>query len=157
MAYGLVGENPETTWVLDYPLLERIHYLLVASFNVYGNLVHQLSTRIYMDFLRMEGEDQFLAFLPVGKRKAIREAWYTGQRRMIERLFPAPKDWLKVESVSGYKTDDPQKELYQLIKDRLDVVAPGAHAMNHCGKKNCAQASLDAAHLRVDRAMEKIS
>jgi len=63
VAYGLVGENPETTWVIDYPLFERIHYLLVAGFNVYGNIVHQMNTRIYMDFLRMEGEDHFLIFL----------------------------------------------------------------------------------------------
>ncbi len=156
VAYGLVGDNPETTWVLDYPLLERIHYLLVASFNVYGNVVHQLSTRIYMDFLRMEGEDQFLAFLPVSKRKAIRDTWYIGQREKVEAVFPAPKDWLKVESVSGYKTDNPQQELYQLIKKRLAVVAPRADAMNHCGRDECKQSSSDIARSRVDLAMNEI-
>ncbi len=65
---GFVGEVPKTGWVIDYPVLERIHYLLVAGFNVYGKVGHQLSTRLYMDFLRMEAELEFLAFLPSAKR-----------------------------------------------------------------------------------------
>ena len=55
--YGFIGDYPETAWVIDYSVLERIHYLLVAGFDVYGNLGHQLNTRLYMDFLRTEGED----------------------------------------------------------------------------------------------------
>ncbi|GAL09318.1 fatty acid cis/trans isomerase [Vibrio astriarenae] len=47
---GLVGTPPKTAWVLDYALLERIHYLLVAGFDVYGNFGHQLVTRMFMDF-----------------------------------------------------------------------------------------------------------
>ncbi|MFW2372134.1 MAG: fatty acid cis/trans isomerase, partial [Gammaproteobacteria bacterium] len=54
--HGLIGDYPETAWIIDYPLLERIHYLLVAGYNVYGNVGHQLTSRLYMDFLRMEGE-----------------------------------------------------------------------------------------------------
>ena len=29
---GFVGQQPKTAWVIDYSLLERIHYLLVAGF-----------------------------------------------------------------------------------------------------------------------------
>jgi len=47
---GLLGDYPESAWVLDFPILERIHYLLVAGYDVYGNVGHQLNTRIYMDF-----------------------------------------------------------------------------------------------------------
>lgn len=36
-------------------MLERIHYLLVAGFNVFGNVGHQLNTRLYINFLRMQG------------------------------------------------------------------------------------------------------
>ncbi|NOY16154.1 MAG: isomerase [Gammaproteobacteria bacterium] len=156
VAYGLVGDDPETAWVLDYPLFERIHYLLVAGYNVYGNIVHQLNTRVYMDFLRMEGEDQFLAFLPAARRKAIRDTWYVGQRRRIEKLFSAPQDWLNIESVSGYRTDDPQRELYQRIKHRLANVAQHAEAMNRCGRSECKNLSPGTV-LRVDRAMNKIA
>ena len=61
---GLVGEDPKTAWVIDYPLLERIHYLLVAGYDVYGNAGLQLFSRLYMDFLRIGGEFNFLYFLP---------------------------------------------------------------------------------------------
>jgi hypothetical protein len=36
--YGFIGDYPETAWVIDFSVLERIHYLLVAGFDVYGNL-----------------------------------------------------------------------------------------------------------------------
>ena len=61
---GLLGGLPETMWVIDYPLLERIYYALVAGFDVYGTLSHQLATRLYMDTLRLEGESLFLNFMP---------------------------------------------------------------------------------------------
>lgn len=48
--------------VIGYPLFERMHYLLLAGYDVYGNIGHQLATRLYMDFLRMEGELNFSPF-----------------------------------------------------------------------------------------------
>ena len=157
VAYGLVGNDPETAWILDYPLFERIHYLLVAGFNVYGNLVHQVNTRIYMDFLRMEGEDHFLAFLPADRRKAIRDTWYAGLRTGVEKLFTAPQDWMQVESVSGYRTDDPQRELYQYIRGRVAGVAQQADAMNRCGMQACRERRLDTESAQVDKAMAMIA
>jgi hypothetical protein len=41
---GLVGGYPKTAWVMDYPLLERVHYLLVAGFDVFGNVGHTISS-----------------------------------------------------------------------------------------------------------------
>ena len=61
---GFVGEEPKTLVLLGYPLLERIHYLLVAGYDIYGNIGHQLNSRLYMDFLRMEAELDFLTLLP---------------------------------------------------------------------------------------------
>ncbi len=157
VAYGLVGDNPETAWVIDYPMFERIHYLLVAGFNVYGNIGHRMSTRVYMDFLRMEGEDYFLAFLPASKRKQIRDSWYVGQRSSIEKLFSAPQEWLNTESVVGYQTSDPQSELYQHIKNRLTHVSEQARAINHCGKENCNKTSTGITTARVNKAMDNIA
>ncbi|MCU0922989.1 MAG: fatty acid cis/trans isomerase [Burkholderiaceae bacterium] len=57
---GFVGAPPKTAWVIDYPLFERIFYLLVSGYDVYGNVGHQLNSRLYMDFMRMEGEFNFL-------------------------------------------------------------------------------------------------
>ena len=56
--------NSKTLVLLGYPLLERIYYLLVAGYDIYGNIGHQLNSRLYMDFLRMEGELDFLTLLP---------------------------------------------------------------------------------------------
>ena len=72
---GFVGGSPETAWIVGYPLLERIHYLLVAGYDVYGRVGHQLTTRLYMDFLRMEGESNFLALLPMASRDGVRDQW----------------------------------------------------------------------------------
>ena len=162
VSYGLVGSHPETTWVIDFPLMERIHYLLVADFNIFGNIGHRMSTRIYMDFLRMEGEDSFLAFLPVNKRKAIRDKWYIGQRKSIDKLFSAPQEWLTTEAVKGYKTDDPQSELYQRIKNRLKNITRHTIAMNLCGKPVCGESAYISDEKRsvierVDNAMRKIA
>jgi len=158
VAYGLVGENPETAWVIDYPLFERIHYLLVAGFNVYGNLGHRMSTRIYMDFLRMEGEDYFLAFLPVSQRKAIRDSWYMGQRESVEKLFSAPQEWLSTEAVNGYRTDDPQKELYKFLKIRLAGATRQTQNLNRCSLTNNCKDSLPIdVETRVDKAMNAIA
>ena len=68
---GVLGDLPKTMWVIDYPLLERIYYALVAGFDVYGTAGHQLAIRLYMDALRVEGESYFLDFLPPGKRQEI--------------------------------------------------------------------------------------
>mgnify|MGYP006114961387 CR=1 FL=1 len=75
---GLAGDTPKTAWVISYPLLERIHYLLVAGFDVYGNVGHQLLMRLYMDFLRMEGEAAFLKFFPSDYAQQQLDMWYRG-------------------------------------------------------------------------------
>jgi hypothetical protein len=75
---GVIGNLPKTMWVVDYPLLERIYYALVAGFDVYGTAGHQLALRFYMDQLRVEGESYFLDFLPADKRQEVMQSWYKG-------------------------------------------------------------------------------
>ncbi|TEW53977.1 9-hexadecenoic acid cis-trans isomerase [Psychromonas sp. RZ22] len=80
---GALGEQPKTAWVIDYPILERIHYLLVAGFDVYGNVGHQLTTRLYMDFLRIESEANFVSFLPNEDRQPTLSSWYLGATKEL--------------------------------------------------------------------------
>ena len=40
--------------------------------DVFGAVGHQLTTRLYMDFLRMEGEVNFLGFMPDAERQEFR-------------------------------------------------------------------------------------
>ena len=153
---GLHGDFPETAWIIDYPLFERIHYLLVAGFDVYGNAGHQLNTRIVMDFLRMEGENSFLAFLPASQRKTIRDSWYQGIRKKREKQFGQPMDWLNVESVIGYQTDDPQRELYGHLQKHLGPLA-GEDRINRCAAGVCAAVADDPVQARVEQALARIA
>ncbi len=75
---GAIGDLSKTAFVLDYPLLERLVYNLVVNFDVFGNVSHQLLTRVYMDMIRMEAEELFLMFLPPEQRVAYRRSWYKG-------------------------------------------------------------------------------
>ena len=95
---GLLGERPQTVMLIGYPLLERIHYLLVAGFDVYGNVGHQLTTRLYMDFLRTEGEMNFFAFLPLADAAGGARPLVPRRRPRLDRgavgharLFPASR------------------------------------------------------------------
>jgi hypothetical protein len=155
VTYGLVGDFPETAWLIDYAGFERIHYLLVAGFNVFGNLGHQLNTRLYMDFLRMEGEDHFLAFLPADKRRAIRDAWYQGIREGLDEEM-GKREWLDVASVVGYRTDDPQRELYHAMMARLGPLAAGSRYSETCTTKGC-RAGPTQERLRAEQAMQSIA
>lgn len=121
---GLVGEKPQTAWIVSYPLLERIHYLLVAGFDVYGNVGHQLSTRLYMDFLRMEGEFNFLALLPPGSRIAVRDAWYRDASEDVKAYIYGPHSKLDVNTSLTYTTDKPLDELYGMWKKYFTPLQP---------------------------------
>ena len=58
---GLVGELPKTAWVVDYSLLERIYYLLVAGYDVYGNLAHNLMSNSIWIFCAWRAKPTSLA------------------------------------------------------------------------------------------------
>lgn len=75
---GAVGDLSKTAFVLDYPLFERLVYNLVVNFDVFGNVGHQVLTRVYMDLIRMEAEELFLSLLPPEDRQALRNSWYQG-------------------------------------------------------------------------------
>jgi hypothetical protein len=64
---------------MDYPILERMYYDLVAGFDVYGNVIHQVATRVYQNLLRIEAEGQLLRLLPTNVRTQVHDAWYRGR------------------------------------------------------------------------------
>jgi len=123
---GWVGGTPKTAWVVGYSLLERIHYLLVAGFDVYGNLGHQVMTRMYMDFLRMEGESSFVAFLPedVAERELL--SWYRGSEKSVGEYVNVIRSIGHRDSDIVFSTDDPKQELYAAIRHRLGPVVAGS-------------------------------
>lgn len=116
---GLVGDSPKTAWVMDYSLLERIYYLLVAGYDVYGNAGHQLNSRLYMDFLRMEGEFNFLVFLPQATRISTANYWYRGAPSAVTDYVYGSNAHFNRSSDITFKTSDPQQELYGLLRARV--------------------------------------
>jgi len=119
---GLIGKPPKTAWVIDYALLEKIHYLLVAGYDVFDNLGHQVVTRAYMDFLRMEGEVNFLWLLPPDVRDRERAYWYRDADEKVMEYMTVPR--FESELVPGidYQTNDEKNELFQLLAQRLGPV-----------------------------------
>ncbi|SDH01991.1 Fatty acid cis/trans isomerase (CTI) [Vibrio xiamenensis] len=122
VAQGLVGKPPKTAWVLDYALLERIHYLLVAGFDVYGNFGHQLITRMFMDFLRLEGESNFLTLLPRSVRHKEHDSWYKDQSPQFSQFMQHNVKPFDQASHVPYKTTDYKQELFSILKAKLAPV-----------------------------------
>ncbi len=112
---GVLGNLPKTLWVLDYPLLERIYYALVAGFDVYGTAGHQLAIRHYMDELRVEGESYFLDFLPPEKRQEFMQSWYKGVDLKEMSYYPSA-----LPAKIPFATDEPKREFMErLVNEHL--------------------------------------
>lgn len=154
---GFVGQIPKTAWVIDFPLLERIHYLLVAGFDVHGNVGHNISTRLHMDFLRMEGENNFLSFLPKDRREEIRAEWYKGAKADTVNLLTNPFHGLERSTRVVFETDDPKKEFLEKILDHAKAVAGPPDVINRCEGEACLEAIADPRERRVAHALRKIA
>lgn len=107
---GALGDLPRTIWVFDYPLLERVYYALVAGFDVYGSMGHQLAVRLYMDKLRQEGETYFIDFLPEDRRGQLMQDWYGGMSLNKLRYTPS-----RMPAEIDFTTDDPKREFIEYI------------------------------------------
>ncbi|MDD4861723.1 MAG: fatty acid cis/trans isomerase [Smithellaceae bacterium] len=110
---GVLGNLPKTMWVVDYPLLERIYYALVAGFDVYGTVGHQLALRLYMDHLRVEGESYFLDFLPVDVRPKLMQSWYKEiDLKKIDYYAST------IPAKISFATDEPKREFIEYVVNR---------------------------------------
>ena len=120
---GALGGLPRTLWVIDYPLLERVYYSLVAGYDVFGNATHEILIRQYMNRLRIEGESNFLDFLPNEIRKKTFESWYLGTMSKLVTNFHKTS----IKTAIKYNTDNYKEEFvlkafdkFGLQKDRIN-------------------------------------
>ncbi|MBE4618482.1 fatty acid cis/trans isomerase [Vibrio navarrensis] len=141
---GLVGEKPKTAWVLDYALLERIHYLLVAGFDVYGNFGHQLMTRMFMDFLRLEGESNFIALLPAQMRHVEHSSWYQQQSPQLSDFLQRNITPFNQPTSVVYHTDDPKSELYDILRHQVSAVLNDRYEIVDTGLSKSNEALLNS-------------
>lgn len=135
--WGAKGVIPKTIWVMDYQIFEDIYYNLVAGYNVFGPVLHQLNTRLYMDISRISSEDMFLNFMPENTRPKLRATWTQAtpvkKDQPLSKIFHSlEKDLIKevkfdyayqgekVATTFIAKTKDPKIEfLHNLIKERF--------------------------------------
>ncbi|HET9235764.1 MAG TPA: fatty acid cis/trans isomerase [Oligoflexus sp.] len=123
---GAIGRIPKTIWVMDYPIFERMYYLLVAGFDVFGNVFHQSATRMYMDNLRVESEDLFLSFFPSKTRQNLRRHWYRGLAAQELMKYLNPYGGVPASSLIPYYTQDPKREFLQyVLKERFNARVRG--------------------------------
>ena len=113
LQYGAVGSVPKTLWVIDFPLLERVYYSLVAGFDVFGNTAHQLLVRTHMDRLRVEGENNFLEFLPQKSRMDYFNSWYIGWLAKYITVYSPSKN----ETGIKYYSNDYKYEFTNMVLD----------------------------------------
>lgn len=112
---GVLGDLPRTLWVVDYAQFERLYYGLVAGFDVFGNVSHQLNVRRYMDYLRMEGELNFLEFLPKETRLPTMRSWYLGDKAFKKVKYEDV--FTDRETRVRFETEDPKREFIERLVD----------------------------------------
>ncbi|MDD1615880.1 MAG: fatty acid cis/trans isomerase [Methylococcaceae bacterium NSP1-2] len=153
---GLLGKTPLTTWVVDYPIFERIHYLLVAGYNVYGSAGHQVTTRLYMDFLRMESENLFLKFIPLNAQKSLHDSWYQGIDLALFGYFETPSFGTDKEPAIAYSSTDYKSEFFAKVQQKLGEAAGKADLINRC-QQNCTNANSTAEQQQIDAFMRQLA
>jgi len=140
---GFVGAWPKTAWVIDYPIFERIYYDLVAGFDVFGNVTHQVSTRLYMDHLRMQSENTFLAFLPPDKRELIRASWYRGATKQLEYFLVDRLRTQQLGTQVRFTSQDVVGELLAEILARAGAAGGPPDDLNRCTGEACARPGVE--------------
>lgn len=151
-----VGDTPKTAWVMDYPIFERIYYDLVAGFDIYGNVAHQVSTRLYMDHLRMQAENVFLGFLPANRRKEIRASWYIGATREIDYAIVNKLRTLDHGTQIRFTSPDVKAALLEMIELQAGAAAGPPDVLNRCPKPPCARADASPQERKVEGELQRI-
>jgi hypothetical protein len=113
---GTIGELPKTMWVIDYAQFERIYYALVVGFDVFGNVSHQTNVRRYMDFLRLEGEINFILYMPENQRRKMLASWYLGDA-IADDIQKGRGAEQTISNSISFQTDNPKQEFIETLVD----------------------------------------
>jgi hypothetical protein len=151
---GLVGDTPLTGWVVDYPTFERLHYLLVAGFDIYGTAGHQIASRTYMDILRQDAEDNFLRFMPAMQRQTMYDSWYVGSDslRTAKPLFS-----IEHPSEVNYQTTAYKREFFDQVRQRLGNAAGAVDSINRCQQTVCTRADTTPVQQQMDSILRNLA
>lgn len=131
---GWKGGLPLTSWLMDYPLLERTYYELVASFDVFGSVSHQAQTRLYFDLIRNGSEVNFLRLLPANSREKSYEDWYRSAAKIKTEITYHELD-NKSPTAIKFATDDPYTEVLTSLLDASPKLTKKQDWINRCDEE----------------------
>ena len=157
VSQGLAGATPKTAWVMGYTQIERSHYLLVAGYDVFGTMRHQLATRLHFDFIRMESEDNFLRFMPADQRAAMRASWYRGIGAELDDAFDPGFFNGSLQTQVRFRTDDPKTEFFAELMARLGQAAGPPDRINRCANPPCDRPGASAVEIEVERQLQRVA
>lgn len=152
---GLIGEIPQTLWLLDFPLLERTYYQLVVNFDVFGTVSHQAQTRLYFDLIRNGAELNFLRLLPAESRQAYLNDWYQsgGQLKMWMSYTEADLDTPTGLQLLG---KDAKREFAEALLSRYAGLNARPDPLNRCRVAHCYRNGLDPQLRSAEQAMSRL-
>ncbi len=142
---GFVGNYPKTVWVMDYAIIERSYYGLVVNFDVFGDVAHQLQTRLYFDLIRRESELNYLRFLPPDQREPIRLSWYRGLASIRMELTYFGVDTTTPTQVV-YGSSNLQQEFADQVMHRLKNLGGTRDPINRCKDDHCSASTPQSQH-----------
>lgn len=154
---GLVGDIPQTLWLMDYPLLEQTYYELAANFDTFGNVAHQLLTRLYFDLIRYGSEHNFLRLIPAGQRKFLLADWY---QDLAKLKFGIIYEDIDDESPSAehFTSENPKQELALRMLNRFRSINAMPHdPLNRCRDTSCSRADQPPWIQQADKALSEIA
>ncbi|MDG1580421.1 fatty acid cis/trans isomerase [Pseudomonas sp. GOM6] len=153
---GLIGEVPQTLWLMDYPLLERTYYQLVVNFDVYGNVSHQAQTRLYFDLIRNGAELNFLRLLPADSRQAYLDDWYQNSGKLKMWLDYTEADF---DTPSGIDLPEQGAKgaFAQVLLARYASLNARPDPINRCRDAECHRADLPSDLANAEQALSRLS
>ncbi len=153
---GLIGEVPQTMWLMDFPLLERTYYQLVVNFDVFGNVAHQAQTRLYFDLIRNGSEVNFLRLMPRNARQDLLNDWYqnSGKVKLWLNYTKIDND---TKSALGLPLNNSKGVFAERALQRFAAINARPDPINRCRSAHCYRDGLSAEAAAVEHSLARIS
>ncbi len=153
---GLIGEIPQTLWLMDYPLFERTYYQLVVNFDVFGNVAHQAQTRLYFDLIRNGAELNFLRLLPPESRQVYLDDWYQNSGKLKMWLDYADAD---LDTATGLNLPEQGAKgaFAQALLARYADLNARPDPINRCEGADCHRSGLPADLEDAEQALSRLT
>jgi hypothetical protein len=135
---GLIGDVPQTMWLFDYPLLERTYYQLAVNFDVFGNVSHQLQTRLYFDLIRNGAEVNFLRLMPANKRGEILGDWYQNSGK-VKMWMDYDRHRHRHPECPQARPHDPKRDFGLKLLQRTGSLNAAPDPINRCEGAYCSR------------------